>query len=56
MNGSVKEEEESKELKAEQGTTAASKERVLYPKRTKKLWRIDKASKDNPGEILESPI
>ena len=52
------EEEEGRESKAEQGTTAAclSKEAVLQPKRSRKLWRSDKASKGNPGEISESPI
>ena len=52
------EEEEGRESKAEQGTTAAcfSKETVLKPKTTRKLWRSDKASKGNPGEISESPI
>ena len=59
-DGSPKEaeEEEGRDSKAEQGTTAAcfSKETVLQPKRTRKLWRSDKASKGNPGEISESPI
>ena len=52
----AEEEEEGEELKAEQGKTVTcfSKETVLQPKRTRKLWRSDKASKDNPGEI--SPI
>ena len=52
------EEEEGRESKTEQGTTPAcfSKETVLQPKRTRKLWRSDKASKGNPGEISESPI
>ena len=33
-----------------------SKETVLQPKRTRKLWRSDKVSKGNPGEISESLI
>ena len=52
----AEEEEEDGELKAEQGTTCFSKETVLQPKRTIKLWRSDKASKGNPGEISESLI
>ena len=52
------EEEEDRELKAEQGTTAAcfSKETVLQPKRTRKLWMSYKAFKGNLGKLSESPI
>ena len=57
-DGSPKEaeeqEEEGRESNAEQGATAAcfSKKTVLQPKRTRKFWRSDKASK---GKLQNLP-
>ena len=53
--------QKKQERKKKVGNRRQSKEQQLHAfsnerERTRKLWRSDKASKGNPGEISESPI